>query len=87
MFLNYIPKNVSLFFIVSIYLATIATSQTITSLSGLIPSANSSYPISVSSSLATLQNEKNNNLTSTFKITDQIKALLNERIDKSRSLA
>jgi hypothetical protein len=87
MFLKYILKRIPLLFTLTIFLVTIVTSQTISFTFGLTPSTNSSYSASTSSSLATLQNEKNNNLTSTFKITDQIKALLNERIDKSRSLA
>jgi serine-type D-Ala-D-Ala carboxypeptidase/endopeptidase len=87
MFLKYILKRIPLLFTLTIFLVTIVTSQTISFTFGLTPSTNSSYSASTSSSLATLQNEKNNNLTSTFKITDQIKALLNERIDKNKTNA
>jgi serine-type D-Ala-D-Ala carboxypeptidase/endopeptidase len=66
-------------------------SSTINSVLGS-PSTNisnsSSYPISnfSPSTLSTAQS-KNNNLTSTFEITDQIKALIDERLDKNKTNA
>jgi serine-type D-Ala-D-Ala carboxypeptidase/endopeptidase len=87
MFLKYILKRLPLLFTLTIFLVTIMTSQTISSTSGLTPSTNSSYPASTSPSLPHTQKEKNNNLTSSFKINDQIKALLNERIDKNKTNA
>jgi serine-type D-Ala-D-Ala carboxypeptidase/endopeptidase len=87
MFLKYILKRLPLLFTLTIFLVTIMTSQTISSTSGLTPSTNSSYPASTSPSLPHTQKEKNNNLTSSFKINDQIKALLNEIIDKNKTNA
>jgi serine-type D-Ala-D-Ala carboxypeptidase/endopeptidase len=87
MFLKYILKRLPLLFTLTIFLVTILTSQTISSTFGLTPSTNSSYSASTSPSLPPIQKEKNNNLTSSFKINDQIKALLNERIDKNKTNA
>ena len=48
----------------------------------------STYPISnLSSSTPSLAQKEKNNLTSTFEITDKIKALINDRLDKNKTNA
>lgn len=74
-----------------IFLLTIVISPTISSVIGS-PSTtinnSSTYPISnLSSSTLSIAQEEENNLTSTFEITDQIKALINDRLDKNKTNA
>jgi CubicO group peptidase (beta-lactamase class C family) len=87
MFLNYGSKRLSLLFSTSILLITIVSSPTITSVLGS-PSTTNSTPstTSFSSILSSAQKEKDN-LTTTFKITNQIKALINDLIDKNKTNA
>jgi len=73
------------------FLLTIVISPTISSVLGS-PSTtinnSSSYPISnLSSSTPSTAQEEKNNLTSTFEIADQIKALINDRVDKNKTNA
>ena len=73
------------------FLLTIVISPTISSVLGS-PSTtinnSSTYPISnLSSSTPSTAQEEKNNLTSTFEITDQIKALINDRVDKNKTNA
>ena len=78
-------------YVMIVFLITIVISPTISSVLGS-PSTtiinSSTYPISNLSSSApsTAQKEKNN-LTSTFEITDQIKSLINDRLDKNKTNA
>ena len=73
------------------FLLTIVISPIISSVLGS-PSTtinnSSTYPISnLSSSTPSTAQEEKNNLTSTFEITDQIKALINDRVDKNKTNA
>ena len=75
-----------------IFLTTILISQTVSSVSGsnsTITNNSSTYPLSnLSSSTPTAATPKEkNNLTSTFEITDEIKALINERLGKNKTNA
>ena len=81
MFFNKWIKLLPSFAIIIISLIII-TSLTITSAIGL-PSTNSSPTYST---LSYAQKEKNNS-TSTFKITDQIKGLINDLVDKNKTNA
>ena len=79
-----------LLYIMIAFLILLIISPTISSVSGSTSTTaiNSTYPISnlSSSSPSTAQKEKNN-LTSTFEITDEIKALINDSIDKNKTNA
>lgn len=80
-----ISANAS-FYLMVVLLITVAISPTINSVLGS-PSTtinnSSSYPLSnVSSSTPSTAQKENKNLTSTFEITDQIKALIDDRLDK-----
>src|ERR671919_2375698 len=75
-----------------VFLTTILISQTVSSVSGsnsTITNNSSTYPLSnLSSSTPTAATPKEkNNLTSTFEITDEIKALINERLGKNKTNA
>ncbi len=81
-------------YVMILFLITIVISPTISSVSGS-PSTttttiinSSTYPMSNFSSTTplTAQKEKNNS-TSTFEITDQIKALINDRLNKNKTNA
>lgn len=72
-----------------VFLITIVISPTISSVSGS-PSAatiiNSTYPLSKLSSSTLLSAQKEEiNSTSTFEITDKIKTLINDRLDKNKT--
>ena len=91
MFSNYFLIKLSIIFATVIFLITIVSNPTIDSVLGSPYAANSStYPISNSSSSSytpsTTYEEKNDS-KSTFKITDQIKALINDLIDKNKTNA
>ena len=78
-------------YVMIVFLLIIVISPTISSVLGSPSTAinnSSTYPISnlASSTPSTAQEEKNN-LTSTFEITDQIKALINDRLDKNKTNA
>ncbi|MDQ6723883.1 MAG: beta-lactamase family protein [Thermoproteota archaeon] len=90
MFSNYFLKKLSILFATYIFLITIVSNPTISSVLGSPSTANSStYPISNSSSPSTpsTTHEEKNDSTSTFKITDQIKALIIDLIDKNKTNA
>ncbi|TVP41867.1 serine hydrolase domain-containing protein [Candidatus Nitrosocosmicus arcticus] len=82
--------NLSLYVMI-VFLITVVMSPTISSVSGSpsTPNNNSStYPISnLSASTPSTAQKIKNNLTSTFEITDQIKALIDDRLDKSKTNA
>ena len=87
MFLKHWSKRLSLLFAISVFLITIVSSPTISSVLGSPSTTNSSTnPVSISFPLSSTQKEKNN-LTSTFKITDQIKSLINDLVDKNKTNA
>jgi serine-type D-Ala-D-Ala carboxypeptidase/endopeptidase len=90
MFSNYFLKKLPLLFAISVFLITIVSSPTMSFVLGSPSTANSSTnPISDFSSSSTssaVQKEKNNP-TSTFKITDQIKGLINDIVDKNKTNA
>ena len=72
------------------FLILLIISPTISSVSGSTSTTaiNSTYPISnLSSSTPSTAQKENNNLTSTFEITDEIKALINDRLDKNKTNA
>jgi serine-type D-Ala-D-Ala carboxypeptidase/endopeptidase len=83
MFLYCWPKRLSLLFAISVFLITIVASPTIGSVSGLPYTTNSA---SISFPISSTQKEKDN-LTTTFKITNQIKALINDLVDKNKTNA
>jgi len=73
-------------FVIVAFLIIIVTSPTLASALAspyTINSSNNPLPSSIISS----QKEKDNSTSSTFKITDQIKALINERVDKNKTNA
>ena len=78
-------------YVTIIFLITIVVSPTISSVFGSTTTTtigSSTYPISnLSSSTPSTAQKENNNLTSTFEITDEIKALINDRIDKNKTNA
>src|SRR5918993_4533543 len=85
--------NLSTYMII-LFLITIVLSPTISSSVSASPSTtinnSSTYPISNSSSFTSLVTEKEkNNLTSptTFEITDNLKALIKDKIDSNKSNA
>jgi D-alanyl-D-alanine-carboxypeptidase/D-alanyl-D-alanine-endopeptidase len=78
-------------YVMIVFLITLVISPTISSVMGS-PSTtiinSSTYPISnLSSSTPSIAQKENNNLTSTFEITDKIKALINDRLDKNKTNA
>ena len=82
-----------LLYVIIVFLTTIVASPTISSVSGSPStttinnsSTDSISNISTSSNPSTAQKGKNN-LTSTFEITDQIKALIKDKIDSNKSNA
>ena len=79
------------FYVMTVFFIIVIISPTINSVVGS-PSTNtsnsSSYPISnISSSTPSRAQRENNNSTSTFEITDQIKALIDDRLDKNKTNA
>jgi serine-type D-Ala-D-Ala carboxypeptidase/endopeptidase len=75
-----------------IFLTTILISSTVSSVSGsnsTITNNSSTYPLSnlSSSTPSAAAPKEKNNLTSTFEITDEIKALINDRLDKNKTNA
>ena len=79
------------FYVMVVFLITIALSPTINSVLGS-PSTtlnnSSSYPLSnISFSTPSTAQKENKNLDSTFEITDQIKALIDDRLDKNKTNA
>jgi serine-type D-Ala-D-Ala carboxypeptidase/endopeptidase len=80
-----------LLYVIIVLLTINVLSPTISSVLGsnsIATNNSSNYPISnfSSTSLSATPNEKDN-LTSTFEITDEIKALIDERIDKNKTNA
>lgn len=78
-------------YVMIVFLLTIVISPTISSVLGS-PSTtinnSSTYPLSnLSSTTPSTAQEEKNNLTSPFEITDQIKALINDRLDKNKTNA
>ena len=82
MFFNYNTKIFFLLFTVVLVSTTIVVRETITSVSGLSPTISYTYLTSSSP-----QNNIPNNLTSTFKITDEIKHRINALLDSNRTNA
>lgn len=74
-----------------VFLTIIVISPTISTVLGsnsTITDNSSNYPISnLSSTTPSATPNEKDNLTSTFEITDEIKALINERLDKNRTNA
>ena len=79
-----------LLYMIIVFLTINVISPTISSVLGsnsITTNNSSNYPISnLSSATPSTPNEKDN-LTSTFEITDEIKALINERVDKNKTNA
>jgi serine-type D-Ala-D-Ala carboxypeptidase/endopeptidase len=78
-------------YVMIVFLITLVISPTTSSAMGS-PSTtiinSSTYPISnLSSSTPSIAQKEKNNLTSTFEITDKIKALINDRLDKNKTNA
>jgi serine-type D-Ala-D-Ala carboxypeptidase/endopeptidase len=90
MFSIYLLKKLPILFTLVVFLITIVVSTTISSVLGSISTTNSStYPISnfsYSSTPLVAQKQKDNSIAS-FKITDEIKALLNDLVDKNKTNA
>ena len=82
MFFNYNTKIFFLLFTVVLVSTTIVVRETITSVAGLSPTISHTYLTSSSP-----QNNIPNNLTSTFKITDEIKHRINALLDSNRTNA
>ena len=82
MFSNQIAKIFFLLFTVVLVSTTIVVRETITSVSGLSPTMSHTYLTSSSP-----QNNIPSNLTSTFKITDEIKHRINALLDSNRTNA
>ena len=86
--------NIS-YYVMVVFLITVAVSPTINSVLGSPSttinnsSSNSSNPLSnvSSSAVPTTEQKENKNLTSTFEITDQIKTLIDDRLDKNKTNA
>jgi D-alanyl-D-alanine-carboxypeptidase/D-alanyl-D-alanine-endopeptidase len=78
-------------YVIIVFLVTIVMSPTISSVLGsnsTTTNNSSTYPISnLSSSTPSTTPKEKNNLTLTFEITDEIKALINERLDKNKTNA
>jgi serine-type D-Ala-D-Ala carboxypeptidase/endopeptidase len=93
MFSNYFLKKLPLLFTIGIFLITIVSSPTISSALGSPSAANSStnpvsnFSSSSSSSTSSAAQKEKNNPTSTFKITNQIKGLINDLVDKNKTNA
>src|SRR4051794_2082574 len=89
---SYCLKRFPSLFIMVVLLIMILSNPTISSVLGSSSTSNSStysasqFSSSSNSNLFAAQKE-NNNLTSSFKITDQIKALLNDLVDKNKTNA
>ncbi len=79
------------FYVMIVFLIAIITSPTINSVlasSSTNMSTSSSYPKSnISLSIPSTPQRDNNNLTSTFAITDQIKTLIDDRLDENKTNA
>ena len=79
------------FYVMIVFLIAIITSPTINLVlasSSTNKSTSSSYPKSnITLSIPSTPQRDNNNLTSTFEITDQIKALIDDRLDKNKTNA
>src|SRR5918993_2964244 len=87
MFLNHCSKRLATRFAINILLMTILTNITIASvLASPSPATNSSNDSALSSAVSSTPKEKYN-LTSTFEITDQIKALTMDKIDSNQTNA
>jgi serine-type D-Ala-D-Ala carboxypeptidase/endopeptidase len=87
MFLNQCSKQLPTLFAITILLMTILASPTIVSaLASPSSTTNPSNDSTLSSFTSSIQKEKYN-VTSTFEITDQIKALIDERVDKNKTNA
>ena len=82
MFFNYNAKIFFLLFTVILASTTIVVRETITSVSGLSPTISHTYL-----TFPSPQNNTPNNLTSTFKITDEIKHRINGLLDSNRTNA
>ena len=88
MFLYCWSKRLSLLFAISVFLITIVASPTISSVSGLPSTTNSDHPSPFFILLYSSDTQKEkDNLTTTFKITNQIKALINDLVDKNKTNA
>ena len=80
-------------YVMIVFLITIVISPTTSSAMAflsttIINSSISTYPISnLSPSTTSIAQKEKNNLTSTFEITDQIKSLINDRLDKNKTNA
>lgn len=87
MFLNHYSRRLPTLFAINILLMTILTNPSIASaLVSPSPTTNSSNDSALSSAVSSTHNEKYN-LTSKFEITDQIKALIDERVDRNKTNA
>ena len=87
MFLNPCSKRLATLFAINILLMTILTNPTIASaLASPSPTTNSSNDSALSSAVSSTHKEKYN-LTSTFEITDQIKSLIIDRLDRNKTNA
>ena len=86
MFPNYFMHKLQNLFVIVAFLIIIVTSPTIASAFASPYTTNSSNN-PLPSSIISSQKEKDNSTSSTFKITDQIKALINERVDKNKTNA
>lgn len=87
MFLNHYSKRLLTLFAISILLMALLTNPAIPSaLASPSPTINSSNDSALSSTVSSTHKEKYN-LTSPFEITNQIKALIDERVDKNKTNA
>ena len=87
MFLNHYSRRLPTLFAINILLMTILTNPSIASaLASPSPTTNSSNDSALSSAVSSTHKEKYN-LTSKFEITDQIKALIDERVDRNKTNA
>ena len=80
-----------LLYVIIVFLTINVISPTISSVLGsnsITTNNSSNYPISnLSSATPSATPSEKDNLTSTFEITDEIKALINERVDKNKTNA
>jgi serine-type D-Ala-D-Ala carboxypeptidase/endopeptidase len=87
MFLNHNSKKLPVIFAISILFMAILTNPTIASaIASPSPTTNSSDGSALTSAVSSTQKEKYNS-TSTFEITDKIKAIIDERVDKNNTNA
>lgn len=87
MILNHHSKKLPTLFAISILFMAILTNPTIASAIGSpSPTTNSPNGSTLPSFISLTQKEKYNS-TSTFEITDKIKALIDERVDKNKTNA